>query len=191
MDYPRGSGLTCSLPLMAYSVRSARINGLVAVQLFTHLFDVGFRRNTRMFRNWTRSLWATAATTLLSQSATQPGMDRRPLSCPRSTGSFQREAMERLLNVRLVEPARMSTWVSANVFTIRYRAGGRFARPNAVPVGHTQQMASATQLVTRGVASTRRRELPCSHAPEPQWQRHHRHVLCSCHAATVRRGATV
>ena len=48
--------------------------------------------------------------------------------------------MERLLNVRLVEPARMSTWVSANVFTIRYRAGWRFAHPSAVPVEHTQQM---------------------------------------------------
>ena len=48
--------------------------------------------------------------------------------------------MERLLNVKLVDPARMTTWVSANVFAIRYIAGGRFAHPIAVPVGHTQQM---------------------------------------------------
>ena len=64
----------------------------------------------------------------------------QPLSCLRSTGSFQREAMERLLNVRSVKPIRMSTLMSSNVFTISSRAGWRFARPNAVPVGHTQQM---------------------------------------------------
>ena len=64
-------------------------NDLVTVRPFTRFARRQLREEHEDVQELDKSLWATAATTLLRQSATQPGMDHRPLSCPRSTGSLQ------------------------------------------------------------------------------------------------------
>ena len=134
---------------MAYSVRSTRINGLVAVRLFTRFvrrqlqekhgdvqeldeISLGYRGNNTA-ESISDSTWYGPQAPVLS------AIDRVVAG----------EAMERLLNVRLVKPARMSTWMSSNAFAIRSRAGWRLARPNAVPVGHTQQMGQRHKSIPR------------------------------------------